>query len=256
MFRSAPLALGLAASCLLAACAGPPAQRASGGQRCTVPFNAGSRLPGYANPAYPRSGLYPAPGGLPPGRAPALTLRVRAAQLVATFGQPLEHTSTLHSRMVTATPAGNWRTLALPAGYTFDLFGSAVPVFGVVPAPLLSGSHASGLRYVWLVTQWTAVQSITVLQGTPALASSTPDWRQIPPGVASANLKRAAAQVSADETAGWKPVGVYPATAACGTTASNLGPFGARATLRLPLGVPLRLVVPQFGSVTLTISDG
>lgn len=173
---------------------------------------------------------------------------------MATYGQPLERSATLHNRLVNGVASGAWETLPLAAGYTFDLFGPAVPIFGVIPAPLMTGTRAAGLKYVWLVTQWTAVQSITVLRGTDALAA-TADWRQVPPGVTPANMQRTAQEIRAAETAGWTPIGVYAAAPACGTTANNLGPFGARATIRLPLGVPLRLVVPEYGSITLTVTD-
>jgi|GEM_PF-6651515 len=246
----------LAATCALAACGlPPPAHRSSAPGRCPAPFNAGSRLPGYADPAYPRSGLFPARGGYPPRGAPAVTLRVRARQLVATFGQPLERTATLHNKMVTGTASGSWETLSLPAGYTFQLFGPDVPILGVIPGPLLTGSRAAGLKYVWLVTQWTVVQPVTVLRGTEALAAATPDWRQVPPGVGAANMQRVADQIRAAEAAGWTPEGVYAASPACGTTADHLGPFGARASIRLPLGLPLRLIVPEYGSITLVVTD-
>lgn len=241
---------------LLTACGPKPGTRAGAG-RCPRPFNAGSRLPGFLNPAFPLAGLFPASGALPPNGTPGVTLAVRTRTLVLTYGQALEHGAVhVHDRLVPSRASGAWRIVPLAGGYTFQVFGPAVPLFGVVPAPVLSGRRARGLRHVWVVTQWTATQPITVLQGTAALAAAATSRRQVPPAIDAANLRRAAGFVRQAEAAGWKTVGVFNATPACGATATHLGPFGARASLRLPLGVPLELVAPQYGAMILRLTAG
>jgi len=255
------LTAALSAALLLSGCAGAAHRANPGGattgQHCAVPFNAGSRLPGFLNPAYPRSGLYPASGGNPPSAVPSIVLRARSDTLVVTYGQPLEGPATIsNGRMVSGVAQGAWQTIPLAAGFTFEMFGPPVPLFGVVPGPVVTGRRAGGMRDVWLVTQWSAAQTLTILRGTNALAEAAAGWRQIPPGVSPANLQRAAATVRTAEAAGWTKVGEYPAEPACGAAPDHLGPFGARAALRLPLNVPLELISPQYGGMVLRVGPG
>lgn len=248
----------LGAVIALAGCGPAPHKDASTtGQRCATHALSGSRLPGFLNPAFPQSGLFPAPGGFPPAGTSGLVLKVRTKALVVTYGQALERAATnAHDRLVSGQTDGTWGTIPLAAGYTFQLFGPPVPLFGVIPAPLITGSRAAGLKYAWVITQWDAVQAITILRGTEALAQSAAGWKQIPPGVSPANLLRAADQVKTAEAAGWTLSGVYKAGPACGAPADHLGPFGARAFIRLPLGVPLQLVAPGYGGMVLRVVPG
>jgi hypothetical protein len=225
--------------------------------RCLAPFNAGWRVPGALNPAYPTTGVYPASGAFPPPGAPGITLRVLAPALVLTYGQPLETAGVrLPTRVVPGAPDGPWQTVPVAAGYTFRLFGAAVPLFGVVPAPVLTGPRAARARFVWLVTQWDAVQDLVVLRGDDALAGSTSPWRLVPPGVTSDSAARARELAAQEQAQGWRAVGRFPATPACGAPPSHLGPFGARATLKLPLDVPLELISPEYGSMVFEVSAG
>ena len=227
------------------------------GHRCPSTFLAGSRRPGYLNPAVPSAGLYPAPGGIPSTKAAGVTLMARSPVMVISYGQPLERAATrLHTQMVRARRRGGWWQAPLAANHSFEAFGLYVPLFGIVPGPVLSGHSASGIQSVWLVTQWDAAQSLTLLRGTAGLAAKSPLWRQIPRGITAGGQKRAAQRVRQAKAAGWKQIGVFQATAACGYPATALGPFGARATLKLPLNVPLQLVVPSDGNLVFEVRAG
>lgn len=246
-----------AAALLLTAGCAQPARHASGPVRyhCSAPFNAGGRIPGVLNPAYPRSGLYPASGDNPPSGAPGVFLRMRAPALVVSYGQPLAATgASPQGSIVTGRPTGTWWQVPLAAGYTFRLFGPAIPLFGVIPAPVLTGAHAARARYVWLVTQWDAVQTLTLLRGSDTLAAVAQSWRLIPPGISATNNDQAAAYVRQAEAEGWQVAGTFPAKPACGASPDHLSPFGARATLKVPLGVPLQLVSPEYGGVVLEVT--
>jgi hypothetical protein len=248
---AAALALMLAA----AGCAAPRRSAAPDQTRCKAPFNAGSRLPGALNPAYPAAGLYPAPGGLPPSGAPGVVLRVLAPALVIDYGQPLETGDARTANEVVQGVADNgWWRAPLAAGYAFRLFGVPVPLFAFVPAPVLTGTRARGARTVWVETQWDAAQTLTLLRGSDALAISAPSWRAVPPGVTPAHAQQAQQQIHAAAAAGWQPAGTFVAAPACGGSAGQLGPFGARAALRLPLGVPLLLVSPEDGLLVFEVS--
>ena len=248
-----PVAATLGALLLLVGC-GPP-RRSAHQLNCAPPWNAGSRLPGVLNPAYPAAGLYPAPGGRPTTSAPGISLHTLGPALVVDYGQPLESGGvTTTNEVVSGTSSGGWWRAPLAAGYPFRLFGPDVPIFGLVPGPVLSGSRAGNLRSVWLVTEWDAAQTLTLLSGTAALAASTPGWKLVPPGVDAAHAQQAAAQVRAAHAAGWKTVATVTAAPACGGTAVGSNPFGDRAELKLPLDVPLMLVSPEYGSVVLEVA--
>ena len=249
---------------LLAGCAaaggGKPASTgtrpASAQPTCTPPFNAGARKPGMLNPAYPAAGLYPAPGGEPHG-ATGVTLLLQGPALVLDYGQPLESGGvTRRNEVVTGTHSGTWWTAPLAAGYPFRLFGGTVPVFGLVPAPVRTGGAAAGIHDVWLVTEWQAPQTLTVLRGTPALAAALKPWQAVPAVVDAKNSAGAAAAVRAAEASGWKAVAHVAATPACGARPGQQNPFGDRAELQLPLSVPLLLVAPQYGDVVLEVRPG
>ncbi len=264
-------ATAVALACALAGCATVPSGSKTGkppagttptsgtatGHRCPSTILAGSRRPGYLNPAVPSAGLYPAPGGIPSAKASGVTLLARSPVMVVSYGQPLERAATrLKTHMVRASRHGAWWQTTLAAGYSFEAFGLYVPLFGIVPGPVLSGGSTSGVHSVWLVTQWDAVQSLTLLSGNSTLAAKAPLWRQIPRGITAAGQKRAAARVQQAKSAGWRQLGVYQAKAACGYPATALGPFGARATLKLPLNVPLQLVVPADGNLVFEVRAG
>jgi len=249
-----PLAATAALLLLAAGGCAAPARRVPARLTCRAPFNAGARLPGALNPAYPRTGLYPAPGALPPASAPGVRLRVLAPALVVDYGQPLEIGGVMTAnRVVQAVPAQGWWQAPLAAGYPFRLFGPNVPVFGVIPAPVLTGRPAARLRTIWLVTEWDAAQTLTVLKGTEALVGAVPDWQVVPAGVTTAHVQQAAAAVRSLEAAGWQPAGSFVAAPACSAAPGQSDPFGERAALRLPLGVPLLLVSPEFGSLVLQL---
>jgi hypothetical protein len=220
---------------------------------CRAPFNAGSRLPGLLNPAYPSTGLYPAPGGLPSGGA-GVTLLAQGAALVVDYGQPLESGGvTTKNEVVQGTRDGVWWRAPLVAGYPFRLFGPNVPMFALVPAPVRTGAAASGLRAVWLVTEWDSGQTITVLRGTPAQAAALRPWKALPTGISAANAAAAGAQVASALHAGWRNVATVTAAPPCGAAAGQIDPFGDRAELELPLGVPLLVVAPEYGATVLEI---
>ncbi len=245
----------VAAALLAAGCAAPRSKSAAAPPTCTRPFDAGARKPGMLNPAYPASGLYPAPGGEPHGVA-GVTLLLRGAALVLDYGQPLEAGGvTRHNEVVTGTRSGAWWTAPLAAGYPFRLFGGTVPVFGLVPAPVRTGGAAAGIRDVWLVTEWQAPQTLTVLRGTPALAAALKPWQAVPASVDAKNSAAAAAAVRAAESAGWKPVTAVAATPPCARPGQQ-NPFEDRAELRLPLSVPLLLVAPQYGEMVIEVRPG
>ena len=259
-------ATAVALACTLTGCATaqpgskagkPSASKATTGYRCPSTLLAGSRRPGYLNPAVPSAGLYPAPGGIPSARATGVTLLARSPVMVLSYGQPLERAATqLHTRMVRASRHGSWWQAPLAANHSFEAFGLYVPLFGIVPGPVLSGHSASGVHNVWLVTQWDAAQSLTLLRGSTSMAAKAPLWRQIPRGITAAGQKRAAQRVQQAKSAGWKQLGVFQAKAACGYPDTALGPFGARVTLKLPLNVPLQLVVPSDGNLIFEIRAG
>lgn len=252
-----------AATLFLTAGCAQPAQRTkpAGGStaathyHCTAPFNAGGRIPRVLNPAYPRTGLYPASGAIPPQGPPGVTLRMRAPALVATYGQPLATAGAgAPGTMTAAALNGAWWQVPIAAGFTFRLFGPTIPVFGVVPAPVLTGRRAIGGRYVWMVTQWDAVQALTLLRGSDALAAAAQPPKLVPTGVSAANERLTAEYVQQAEASGWRLVGSVTALPACGAVADHLSPFGARAALKLPLGVPLQLVSPEYGGVVMEVT--
>lgn len=253
--RPLALTLGmlLAAGCgRLAAAPRDPSRLA-----CPAPWNAGSRLPGVLNPAYPSTGLYPAPGGEPPASAPGVTLRALAPTLVVDYGQPLESGAvTTRNEVVQGTASAGWWSAPLAAGYPFRLFGPGVPLFGLIPGPVRSGAQARGVHDVWLVTEWDAAQTLTVLRGTPSLVGQTPGWNPVPSGISAANTAQAAAEVRRAESDGWTELASAAATPACDAAPTQINPFGDRAELRLPLGVPVMLISPEYGSTVLEVTAG
>lgn len=247
-------AAALAALLSAAGCAAPRSHAAGHGPlACRPPLNPGGRLPGMLNPAYPTAGLYPAPGGLPHD-APGVTLLVRGPTLVLDYGQPLEAGGiTRANEVVQGTRSGSWWRAPLAAGYPFRLFGPAVPVFGLIPAPVRTGAAAARASGVWLVTEWDAPQTLTVLRGTAPLAAALPTWQAVPAGVTAKNRAAAAAAVRSATSAGWTPVQRVAATVPCGGGPGQPDPFGDRAELRVPLGVPLLLVAPEYGDLVLEV---
>jgi hypothetical protein len=241
------------AALLAAGCGAPRHGAAQGRTVCRPPLNPGGRLPGMLDPAYPTTGLYPAPGGLPHG-APGVTLLVRGPALVLDYGQPLEAGGmTRANEVVQGSQSGGWWRAPLAAGYPFRLFGAAVPIFGLVPAPVRTGTAARGMQGVWLVTEWNAPQTLTLLRGTPALASALKPWQAVPAGVDAKNAAAAAAAVRAALAAGWRPVQRLAAAPPCTGGPGQPDAFGDRAELRLPLGVPLLLVAPEYGDLVLEV---